>query len=103
MFDFICIQYKDNCKVLEKEISERMTFFPDAVIIDRGLGKEFADFVYNKFVGSKIMYLPSLEDNSNCILSHNQDIIKLSEPFSIQEIREVLINMYEKKLGQIHQ
>ncbi|MGB9697146.1 MAG: hypothetical protein ACP5P3_02830 [Ignavibacteria bacterium] len=101
MFEFVCVEYKDNCEDLEKEISEKIALLPDAVIIDRGLGKEFAEVVSKKFVGSKIMYLPSLEDSSNGISSNSQDVIKLSEPFSLREIRKVLLNLYEKKFGQI--
>lgn len=103
MFEFVCVEYKDSCENFEKEISEKITLFPDAVIIDRGLGKEFAEIVSKKFVGAKIMYLPSLENNLNGIADNSQDVIKLSEPFSLSEIREVLINLYEKKQAQIRQ
>lgn len=102
LFDFVCIEYRDNdCKTIEDEISEKLDRAPDGVIIDRGVEREFTEAISKKFAGAKIMYLPSLEDISNGSISNGPGIIKLSEPFSLKEIREILLNLYEEKFGEL--
>lgn len=100
-FEFVCVEYKDNCEDLESEISDKLDRDPDAIIMDRGIGKEFTEIISKKFAGAKIMCLPSLEEIPNGGINDNPDVIRLSEPFSLREIRELLLNLYEKKFGQI--
>lgn len=88
-------------QILKKKISKKITLFYDTIIIDSGLKKEFAKIVFKKSFEVKIIYLFSFKNNLNYIVDNSQNVIKLTERFSLSKIRKVLYYLYEKKQVQL--
>ena len=95
---FVKVPYSFNCtEVKEKlhDISGKLDYTPDCIIFDKDIDGDFKEEIINKHLESKIILLPSLNENET--VSNSKNVFQISEPFKLSELSKVLDEIYHKK------
>ena len=86
--EFYEIGYKYGDAINEKSISGINGNY-DCLIIDEEIGEKFSETINTKFKNSKIICLPSL--NNDCHSVKNSHL--LSEPLKLSELKEAVLSI----------